>query len=53
MEDEQQKQKYDTAAMGLSALTAALKRNVWAEVAKFLGVFSACVFSDSEKLLTL
>ena len=43
------KTKYDTAAIGSSALTAALKRNVWAEVAKFLGGFSACVFNDFEK----
>ncbi len=43
------KSSFDAATIGSSALTAALKRNVWAEVAHLLGEFSASVFNDFEK----
>ena len=44
------KSKFDAACIGSSALTAALKRNVWAEVVKFLDGCSACAFNDFGKL---
>ena len=43
------KQPYDTASKGASALTAALVRNVRAEIAAWLGLHSAAVFNDYHK----
>jgi hypothetical protein len=42
-------QAYDTAKVGSSALLAALKRNLKAEVAKWLGQEFASMFNDYEK----
>ena len=42
-------QAYDTAQVGSSALLAALKRNLKAEVAKWLGQEFAAIFNDYEK----
>ena len=41
--------KFDTAAKGSSALLAALKRNLVAELAFWLGDMSLAVFNDFEK----
>jgi hypothetical protein len=45
-------ESYDAATIGSSALTAALKRTVWAEVARFLGEYSASIFNDFDNFLT-
>ena len=42
-------QSYDTAKVGSSALSAALKRNLKAEVSKWLGKEFAAIFNDYEK----
>ena len=42
-------QPYDTATVGSSALLAALRRNLKAEVAKWLGKEFASIFNDYEK----
>ena len=43
------KQSYDTASVGSSALLAALSRNLAAEVAHWLGLEFASIFNDYEK----
>ena len=47
--ESQTESKFDTATKGSSALIAALKRNLAAEIAMWLGDLSLAVFNDFEK----